>query len=206
MPTDRQWKMVDANGKTTEAKISKHFSITAPPKTDIWRPSPTEDHFNAPMMYTSIKSSEFVKASVTISADWKTLYDQGGVVIYWPNATQNQSKWVKTGIEHFGGKPALSVVGNDRFSDWSLTPMPMAGATHATIEVQRIDQTLWVYFIFNGEKRALREIKWAFLENREADAEMWIGTYAAKPTPESDSDLKTGIEVIFRDWSLETTD
>jgi hypothetical protein len=49
----------------------------------------------------------------------------------------------------------------------------------------------------------LREIKWAFLEDRESDAETWVGTYAAKPKPERD-DVEAGIEVVFRDFRLET--
>ena len=116
-----------------------------------------------------------------------------------------KSKWFKIGIEYFNGKPALSVVSCDRFSDWSLCPLPMLGATHATIEAERVETTLWIYFVFNGEKRALREVKWAFLEDREADAEMWVGAYAAKPTPETD-DAETGIEVTFRDFKLETAE
>lgn len=109
------------------------------------------------------------------------------------------------GIEYFNGKPALSVVGNDRFSDWSLCPLPIATATHATVEAERVETTLWVYLNFNGERRPLREIKWAFLEDRSAEAEMWVGTYAAKPTTESENDVETGIEVIFRDFKLVTT-
>ena len=108
------------------------------------------------------------------------------------------------GIEYFNNKPFLGVVGCDRFSDWSVCPLPISTATHATFEAERVEQTLWIYLVFNGERRPLREIKWAFLEDREAEAEMWVGTYAAKPTPEKDPE--TGIEVIFRDFKLETVD
>lgn len=205
MSSTQQWKLVDSRGEETAASISSHFKIFAPPKTDIWRPSLTEDRFNAPFIYTSIKSANFKQVSATISADWKTLYDQGGILICWPTARKEQSKWVKMGIEYFNGKPALSVVGNDRFSDWSLCPLPIATATHATVEAERVETTLWVYLNFNGERRPLREIKWAFLEDRSAEAEMWVGTYAAKPTTESENDVETGIEVIFRDFKLVTT-
>lgn len=204
MSSTREWKLVDSRGDTTPASISSHFKIFAPPKTDIWRPSPTEDRFDAPFIYTSIKSSNFKQVSATISAEWKTQYDQGGILICWPAPEKNHSKWIKTGIEFFNGKPSLSVVGCDRYSDWSLCLLPIAGAIHATIEAERVGQTLWIYLIFNGERRALREIKWAFLEDREAEAEMWVGTYAAKPTPESEGDAETGIEVIFRDLQLQT--
>ena len=111
---------------------------------------------------------------------------------------------MKMGIEYFTEKPLVGVVGCDRFSDWSVSLLPIATAIHVTIEAERDGQTLWIYLIFNGERRPLREIKWAFLEDREAEAEMWVGTYAAKPTPERD-DAEAGIEVVFRDFKLETS-
>lgn len=206
MTEQREWHIVSSQGEKTSADISSHFKIFAPPKTDIWRPSPAEDRFNAPYIYTPLKSSEFRELAVTISAAWKTQFDQGGLLLLWLAEEQNQSKWIKAGIEYFNGKPMLGVVGNDRYSDWSLSVLPIAGAIHAKIEAERVESTLWIYLVFNGEKRPLREIKWAFLEDREAQAELWAGVYAAKPTPESEDDLETGIEVVFRDLQLNTTD
>lgn len=81
--------------------------------------------------------------------------------------------------------------------------MPKGDAVDATIEAVRVEQTLWVYLVLDGERRPLREIKWAFLEDRDVEAEMWVGIYAAKPTPESQDDLKTGIEVVFKDLTLD---
>ena len=205
MTAQRGWQLVNTQGESSPASISDHFKIFAPPKTDIWRPSPVQDDFNAPFIYTSLKSSSFKRIAVTVSAEWKTQFDQGGLLLTWPAAEKNKTQWVKAGIEYFNGKPMLGVVGCDRFSDWSLCPLPIAAATHATIEAQRVGQTLWIYLVFNGERRALREVKWAFLEDREAETEMWVATYAAKPTPESEGDLETGIEVVFRDLQLETT-
>lgn len=199
----REWHLVDSRGEKSPASISSYFKIHTPPNTDIWRPSLTEDNFNAPFIYTSLKSSAFRSISVMVSADWKTLYDQGGLLILWPAAKKEESRWIKFGIEYFTGKPLLGVVGCDRFSDWSVCPLPIATATHAILEAVRVDTTLWIYLVFNEERRPLREIKWAFLEDREHDAEMWVGPYAAKPTPEKD-DAEAGLEVIFRDLKLET--
>lgn len=196
---------MNTHGERSPATISSYFKVFTPPNTDIWRPSPTEDRFNAPFIYTSIKSSEFKKVSATVSCDWKTLFDQGGLLLVWPAAQQNQSKWVKFGIEYFTGKPLVGVVGCDRFSDWSVCPLPIATATHATFEAVREGTTLWIYLVFNEERRPLREIKWAFLEEREAEAEMWVAAYAAKPTvEEGDETGEKGIEVVFRDFTLET--
>ncbi|KAF2483702.1 hypothetical protein BDY17DRAFT_152744 [Neohortaea acidophila] len=200
---EREWISVDSKGARSKTTLSSHMTIHTPPKTDIWRPSPTQDDFNAPFIYASLKSSAFRRISVNISAHWKTKYDQGGLIICWPRSPRNQSQWVKTGIEYFEGKPALSVVGCDRFSDWSLCPMPEANAVDATIEAVRVEQTLWVYLVLGAERRPLREIKWAFLEGRDVEAEMWVGIYAAKPTPESQDDLQSGIEVLFKNLTLD---
>ena len=106
------------------------------------------------------------------------------------------------GIEYFNNMPLLGIVGCDRFSDWSVCPMPILTATHATFEAERVGQTLWVYLVFNGERRPLREVKWAFLEDREAEAEMWVGVYAAKPTPDV-GDEGHELEVRFDDVRIE---
>ena len=204
MSHDREWKLVNSQGETTSASISSHFKIFAPPGTDVWRPSLEDDRFNAPFIYTTLKSAAFKQISATISADWNTQFDQGGLLLYWPGPEKNKTKWVKAGIEYFNGQPMLGVVGCDRFSDWSLCPLPIARATHATVEAERVGQTLWVYLVFNGERRALREIKWAFLEDRENEAEMWVGAYAAKE-PLAEGDSEKGLEVIFRDMKLETS-
>lgn len=206
MASERKYYLVDSRGESSPATISSYFKVFTPPKTDIWRPSPTQDDFNAPFIYTSIESSSFKQVSVTLSADWKTQFDQGGLLITWPGPDKKkQNKWIKMGIEYFNKKPLLGVVGCDRFSDWSVCPLPISTATHATLEAERVGQTLWIYLVFNGERRPLREIKWAFLEEREAEAEMWVGVYAAKPTPEAHGD-ETGIEVIFRDFKLDTVE
>lgn len=206
MASPRTWQHVDTHGERTPASISAHIKLSTPPNTDIWRPSATEDRFNAPFIYTALPSSTFTSVRATISSDWKTLYDQGGLLLVWPCASDpTKHKWVKLGIEYFTGKPLLGVVGCDRYADWSVCPLPMAGATHATLEAVREGTTLWVYLVFDEERRPLREIKWAFLEEREAEAEMWVGVYAAKPTvEEGDERGEKGIEVVFRDFELQT--
>lgn len=79
--------------------------------------------------------------------------------------------------------------------------MPGEGNASVRIRAERQEDTLWVYAVGEGgEKRPLREIKWAWMEGREADAELLVGVCAAKPAegvPEGE------LEVTFRDWELE---
>lgn len=51
----------------------------------------------------------------------------------------------------------------------------------------------------------MREIKWAFMEGRDEE-DIWVGVYAAKPTPEEGEDDEKGIEVSFSDLELELED
>lgn len=181
---------------------SNKFSITAPPATDLWRPDATAkgNNFTAPFVYRAIKASHFTSIAVTVSADWKTRYDQGGLAIIFPSPAPR--KWVKTGIEVENGSPQLGTVGTYAFSDWSLSPVTPANATSARFLIERDGSELWVYAVDEDERPdagryPLRELTWAFLEDRaNEDTEIWVGVYAAKPTYEED-DLTQGIEVFF---------
>ncbi|KAM0713475.1 hypothetical protein Q7P37_010437 [Cladosporium fusiforme] len=183
---------------------STNFSITAPPATDLWRPDATAkgDNFTAPFVYRAIKASHFTSMAVTVSADWKTRYDQGGLAIIFPNP--DPKKWIKTGIEVEKGSPQFGTVGTYAFSDWSLSPVTPGNATSARFLMEREGSELWVYAVDENEgsdagRYPLRELTWAFLEDRaEEDTEIWVGVYAAKPTYEED-DPTQGIEVFFED-------
>ncbi|KAK3627960.1 hypothetical protein LTR56_018950 [Elasticomyces elasticus] len=187
------------------------FTITAFPKTDIWRRDSTpEGHvFDAPYLTTLVKVSEFKSVKVEVTVPWKTQFDQGGLLIIFPAPKDDdggtKGRWVKGGIEFFQGKPALGVVGTDRFSDWSLAPTPQDGGDGrtATFEAVKDGTTLWVYVVVDGKRQALREIKWAFVDVAD-DEELKVGVYAAKPTPD-EGDEKAGVEVGFSGLSVESS-
>ena len=63
----------------------------------------------------------------------------------------------------------------------------------AEFEAVRDGTSLWVYVVVDGERRALREVKWAFLSGEE---EVRVGVYAAKPTPDEGA-AEAGVEVGF---------
>lgn len=154
----------------------KSFTITTPPGTDIWRPAPgaAADNFTAPYVYRICKSSDFVRAAVTVSADWQTRYDQGGLAIVFPNsgkkgaAAVKGAKWLKTGLEVENGKPQLGTVGAYAFSDWSLSPVVPAvkglGKYEARFEIER-NGSEFSFSIFSFSFRAflLRIVVMKFL-------------------------------------------
>jgi regulation of enolase protein 1 (concanavalin A-like superfamily) len=198
--TTSHWKFY--NHPKVELEGEDAFTITTPPATDLWRPDPkpTNDNFTAPFVYRSIKASEFTNISVTVSADWTTRYDQGGIAIIFPQPKPR--KWIKTGIEVENGAPQFGTVGTYAFSDWSLSPVTPQNATTARFLVERDGSELWVYALDlqNPEARyPLREVTWAFLEDRaDDDVELWVGVYAAKPTY-SPADQTQDLKVLFRD-------
>ncbi|KAI9829692.1 MAG: hypothetical protein M1819_006063 [Sarea resinae] len=187
----------------------ERFQIVAPPATDIWRKPPDVSDFTAPIVYRSFHPSRFRKARLTVAADWKTLYDQGGLILVNSQA-EGIKKWVKAGIEFYKGKPQVSVVAADRWADWGLIPTTFKDPNTVTIEFERemtargTPGTVLTVYIVDGEDRfPIREVTWAF-ENS-ASKEYWIGAYAAKPTRE-EGDPNQSLHVDFTDFHIELTD
>ncbi|KAK3168100.1 hypothetical protein OEA41_004546 [Lepraria neglecta] len=197
------------------------FTLKAPPGTDIWRKPPSTSTFNAPLLYRSLPLLTFRRACVTVSADWRTLYDQGGLCLALPvpkgqnsESSKSERRWIKTGIEFYNGAPMVSTVACDRWADWSLLPLPTAtsrgtsGGTSVTVGMEREvlegvgGSTLCVYVMEGVEKRVVREVTWVFEEvngegeeEGELDGECWVGVYAAKPTKdEGDGERELSVE------------
>jgi len=174
------------------------LTIHAPPQTDLWRKPPHTDIDNAPIYLLSapIDFHRFHTARVTVSANWNTLYDQGGLALFIPD--EDITKWVKTGIEFVNEKPFVSTVATSRWSDWSLVPLPESAGGKLTIQVERETkgaervESLWIYIVNDetGEKLGIREITWWFRHDvagsdkpeDEANRSLLIGVYGARPT------------------------
>ncbi|OJD17658.1 hypothetical protein AJ78_02249 [Emergomyces pasteurianus Ep9510] len=172
------------------------FVIKANPSTDIWAKPPSTHRFNGPILHKTVPLSSFERASVHVSAKWTTLYDQGGLILVL-NRDDGTQKWVKTGIEFVDGKPHVSTVGKDNWADWSLLPMAPGTETGARIEmVREKDVSLWIYLIEGGERRRIRQVNWAFVD--EGSTQCWIGVYAAKPAKEGGE-----LMVSFKELEIE---
>jgi regulation of enolase protein 1 (concanavalin A-like superfamily) len=183
------YQFINSSQSVPDAKdLPINFSIKAPPSTDVWAKPPATHRFNAPILYKTLPLKSFKRARVSIVAEWKVLYDQGGLIIVINGpGDEAQRQWIKCGIEYTNNKPHISVVAKDRWADWSLTPVPSGGQA-ATIElVREDDNTLWVYLVEGVSRVPLREVTWAF--EQEETAECWIGAYAAKPSSSPTDDL-----------------
>ncbi|EKM83325.1 hypothetical protein AGABI1DRAFT_111753 [Agaricus bisporus var. burnettii JB137-S8] len=194
------------------------FSISAAPGTDLWRKPPAVDIDNAPTLLINapISIHNFHSARVTVSADWNTLYDQGGLALFIPD--EDMKKFLKTGVEFAFGEPHVGTVAASRWSDWSLVPAPATGKV--TIQVEReIDEngertsSLWVYLIDpqTGKKSGIREVTWWFRHDiAEKDSEesaaaqvLLVGLYAARPkAPQAPGREKEELEVKFEGFEV----
>ena len=165
------------------------FVLTALPDTDIWKKPPSHSAFSAPVAYTSLLLSSFKRARVTVVADWKTLFDQGGLCLILPpeppaeeeeveeeDGRERGRRWIKTGVEFFNGAAHVSAVACDRWADWSLHDPPLTNGK-VTMEIERevrIDNinaqkkgerkktsTLWIYVVEDqgGSKEKRRAVR-----------------------------------------------
>ncbi|KAL2401516.1 hypothetical protein ABEF95_001089 [Exophiala dermatitidis] len=166
--------------------LEKTFEITCSAGTDIWDKPPSTHSFNAPIIYQTTTVGSFKSARVTVSADWKDKYDQGGLCLV--VQTADTTRWVKTGIEFLNGEPNVSTVAKDRWSDWSLQPLSSDSVQRATIEIEHAnDGSLWVWLMStNSQKLPLREVTW--WGDIGKDTKCWVGVYAAKPAPHGEKD------------------
>ncbi|KAF2718746.1 hypothetical protein K431DRAFT_287345 [Polychaeton citri CBS 116435] len=204
MSQSHKWETLNLPSSEPVPDVSGPFTIRAEPNTDLWRSTPERDVSNGPAIITKTTSAAFERAQVTLSYDnFVTTYDQGGLYFSWPTEKSKPS-WIKVGVEFEQGEPQLSSVGTHHYSDWALTPIVTSGPKSVTIEAVKQSNAIWFYAIFaNGKRQPLRELKWAFLDDRSGDAELWVGAGAAKPTPEQDPTQV--LEVKFENLVVETT-
>jgi regulation of enolase protein 1 (concanavalin A-like superfamily) len=145
------------------------------------------------------------------------LYDQGGLVLVFPKAGEEEvgqnNRWIKTGIEYYQGEAMVSTVSCDLFADWSLLPLPRSSAstapeTSVTLEMEWKDtgSALWIYIV-DGEKRIpIREVTWVLSGEIDKEADVWVGVYAATPIMEGGRIEGEALEVKFENFKLVSKD
>ncbi|KAG8811222.1 hypothetical protein FRC17_002567, partial [Serendipita sp. 399] len=162
-----------------------------------------------------VQTGKFKSARVTVSGQWTRLYDQAGLVLLWPATGKGleddepPTAWVKTGVEFYDEKPNLSTVAtpSTSSSDWSLITL---NSNSVTIEVEREHKpedgpSLWVYLVTEHGRKAVREITWAFTEDKLLE-DLLVGVYVARPTAlEGQKDDQEPLEAHFTDLSVVTS-
>ncbi|KAF2004148.1 hypothetical protein P154DRAFT_403217, partial [Amniculicola lignicola CBS 123094] len=179
--------------------------------TDIWSvPSPNpEQHFSAPFACITIPIRSFRRICVTVSADFDTNTQQGGLLFVLPplhgtNPADAGRRWVTATLEYEHSRMNASVVSCERWSDWSLHALPNDNTKEVTLQMYRkqdpdgsLGSRLVVSMLRDGEWRIIREILWVFEEN---SGEAWVGVLANQAMDDTGNDTKT---VCFTDLVLD---
>lgn len=69
-----------------------------------------------------------------------------------------------------------------------------------TVEFERKTgkDALWAYWVTNGERRPVREVTWALIDEEEGHGEVWVGVYAARPAK-----VGTELNINFSELTVE---
>ncbi|RPA89089.1 hypothetical protein L873DRAFT_1611696, partial [Choiromyces venosus 120613-1] len=182
------------------------FTLSASPITDLWRKPPNLLAANQPTLYTPIKLSTFISATASFRGDWKTLYDQAGLILISPSPLPEAGPpavelpaghppaWIKSGIEFLDEMPNRGTVsaGFNAWADWSLVPSFEPAATVRFEREGEGGSSLQIRLVeadYKGVERKtlVREVTWVFEEALvKADPEVWVGVYVAKPTRDAE--------------------
>jgi uncharacterized protein len=124
------------------------FTLHVPPSTDLWLKPPSFNaptsppiiSHNQPSFVQSTTLASFIRAKAVVSFVPTLLYDQGGLVLIYP---EDDRKWVKAGLEYTNGTTERSVVvtSTGKGADWSVQPHDIQGDAEgrvkATVEFER---------------------------------------------------------------------
>lgn len=122
-------------------------------------------------------------ATVTIQADYETLYDQCGLLL-----RISDEQWVKFGIEYTHEGTQLSCVVTDQKSDWSAATIKFDGAL--TLRLSLFDGTIMCQWLDRQDWRMAR-----LLPCPDSTAQISVGPYLCSPERE-------GFEAQFRGFEL----
>ncbi len=135
--------MIWHNEPTTWHEQGSTLSVTANPKTDIWRVT-LHNYItdNAHFYYQEVRGD--FTATVKVSGDYVALYDQAGLMV-----RESETVWLKCGVENLEGVLQASAVITRDFSDWSLMPLA-AHIKTIWARVKRIGTAVEVYVSEDG--------------------------------------------------------
>lgn len=115
------------------------LEVVTADQTDFWQRTfygftRDDGHF----LFTEV-SGDFT-AEVALVGEFEELYDQLGLMV-----RADARTWLKTGIEYTDGKPHLSAVFTNTWSDWSVIPLAVE-TTRLELRVTRHAEALRIQF------------------------------------------------------------
>ena len=123
-------------------------------------------------------------AEVTVSADYRELYDQAGLMLQ-----LDEEHWLKAGVESVDGRRMLSAVVTRSFSDWSTVPA-FEAPDPLLLRLSRHGTAVRVEWATDN---GFAMFRLAYLPERAAPA--LIGLMCCSPE-------RAGLEVTFTDFRI----
>ncbi len=161
------------------------LTVTAGAKTDFWR----KTHYgfirdNGHFYYQPVQGD--FTLDVKVSGQYKTLYDQAGVM-----ARVDNLNWVKAGIEFVEGVQQVSAVVTHEYSDWSVMPLPQ-NPPSIWLRMTRKAEAVELYYSLDGENYSMYRLLYLAL-----DETVDVGLMCASP----DGD---GFTTVFENFDIRT--
>ncbi len=118
------------------------INAQAAARTDFWRKTHNGELRDDGHFFYENVSGDFV-ASVKVIGQYAALYDQAGLMV-----RQDETTWLKCGIEFVNGVQMASAVVTRDYSDWSIRPL--ANPPAVWLRVARHGGTIEVYVSLDG--------------------------------------------------------
>lgn len=145
-------------------------------------------HQNGHAMLAPWDGTKAIEVSFDLSS-FTELYDQAGLMLW-----HSQDQWIKAGVEVNDGVAHVGAVVTDRFSDWSLSPVPEWGGRIVTIRASYHDESVVIRARTDEHPwRTIRVARFAYPTNKQA------GPFLCSPK-------RAGFEVAFTKWKLTEPD
>jgi regulation of enolase protein 1 (concanavalin A-like superfamily) len=167
--------------------LTDGIHLTTGAKTDFWR----KTHYgfvrdNGHFYYQTVTGNFTVEVKIT--GQYKVLYDQAGLMV-----RENETTWLKCGIEFVENLQNVSAVVTRDFSDWSVVALLQAPAS-LWLRVQRRAEAIEIQYSLDGEQYQM--LRLAYLTQAKT---VQVGLMAASPQGE-------GCKIVFEEFKLTELD
>lgn len=180
-------ELVAAATWTTAPLVARHANgalmVTARRGSDAWRnTSYGFVHDDAHALLAPFGSRDALEVRFTL--DYDQQFDQAGLMV-----RANSEQWIKCGVEVSDGCPQVGAVVTNRFSDWSVAPVPDWTGRQVTLRASRDGDALTVRARVDDEP--FRLVRLAYLDPA---IEVTAGPYCCAPT-------RARLTVTFTGWA-----
>ena len=158
------------------------ITVTSGPKSDFWRKTHYGFIRDNGHVYAEQVTGDFT-ATVKVVGQYATLYDQAGLMV-----RQDETTWMKCGIEYVEGVQYASAVVTRDYSDWSVSPLKGSPAAF-WLRVRREGGSIEVEYSLDGEAYTLLRVTYL------TDAPVWVGIMQASPQGDGFSATYEGLSV-----------